>query len=131
MWDAAPSAYIPRMRLPSSALRAPLLVLLATCTGAAPSSIAERLPGTYTAHETAATITYVVKRDGTATLSAVTNLGEKIGADASYTVAGDTATVRLVPQGGGAPRALKWTLRGDSLVELDAEKRTVFVREGK
>lgn len=109
-------------------LVAGLALTVAGCRGDAPS-LAERLPGTYVAHETAATVTYVVRGDGTAALSAVTNLNEQVNASAAYTVAGDSAVVTLTPEGGGAPRTLSWTIRGDSLIELDAGKRTVYVRQ--
>lgn len=107
---------------------AAIAMTLGGCRGAAPS-LAQQLPGTYVAHETAATVTYVVRGDGTAALSAVTNLNEQVNAAVAYTVAGDSAVVTLTPEGGGAPRTLSWTLRGDSLIELDAGKRTVYVRQ--
>lgn len=123
------------MRLPILSRPLPLatafaVALVAGCRREAPS-LSERLPGTYVAHETAATVTYVVHGDGTAALSAVTNMNEHVNAAAAYTVAGDSAVVTLTPEGGGAPRTLSWTIRGDSLIELDAGKRTVFVRQAR
>jgi hypothetical protein len=110
---------------------APLL-LLAACAGSGSSpSLAERLPGTYTAHESAATITYVVKPGGSATLDAVTNLGERVSASASYEVRGDTAYVELAPQGASAAQSRTWTLHGDSLVETGGDRRTVYVRAAR